>query len=92
MIYMSGSGGGYELKNTLKLGWQLANTVYKNPYNPFNPFNQDCIKCKFCNIIQCPFSAAWNNASFAGFYWPWPIEIFVNFLFALEILYLAATL
>ncbi len=23
MIYMSGRGGGYELKNTLKLGWQL---------------------------------------------------------------------
>jgi DNA gyrase subunit B len=38
------------------------------PGNPFKPFNHDCIKCKFCNIIQCPFSAAWKRASLAGFY------------------------
>lgn len=89
---MSGRGGGYELKNTLKLGWQLLYTVSSIPYNPFRPLSQVCIKCKFCNIIQCPFSAAWNNAYLAGFYWPWPIEIFVNFLLAIDILYLAATL
>jgi len=52
MIYMSGSGGGSELKNTLKLGWQLAKQVSKNPSKPFKPFSHDCIKCKFCNIIQ----------------------------------------
>lgn len=68
MIYMSGKGGGYELKNTLKLGWQLLKHVSKNPYKPLRPFNQLCIKCKFCNIIQCPFYAAWKRAYLAGFY------------------------
>jgi len=92
MIYISGSGGGYELKNTLKLGWQLANTVSSIPYKPFNPFNHVCIKCKFCKRIQWPFSAAANNASLAGFYWPWPILILVNFLLLIEMLYTAATL
>ena len=62
------------------------------PSKPFNPLSQVCIKCKFCNIIQCPFSAAWNKAYLAGFSCPWPIEMFVNFLLAIEILYFAATL
>jgi len=68
IIYISGSGGGSELKNTLKLGWQLLKTVSSIPSNPFKPFNQVCIKCKFCNMIQCPFYAAWNKAYLAGFY------------------------
>ena len=62
------------------------------PYKPLSPLSQVCIKCKFCRRIQCPFYAALNRASLAGFSCPWPILMFVNFLFAVEILYLAATL
>jgi len=68
IIYISGRGGGSELKNTLKLGWQLVKHVSKNPSRPFKPLSQLCIKWRFWSIIQYPFSAALNKASLAGFY------------------------
>ena len=62
IIFISGSGGGSEEINTLKLGWCLAYTVSKNPSKPFKPMSQVCIKCTFYNIIQWPYRAQFINA------------------------------
>lgn len=77
---MSLNGGGSADKIILKFFLVLGevNTWSKNPSKPVIPYNQDCIKCKFCNIIHFPLAAQSKIAFLALSSYPCPMEILMN--------------
>ena len=85
IIFISGRPGGSEEIKHLKLGWHDLAISSKYPSNPLRPINQLCIRWTFYNITQFPSALASNNAFLAFNSYPYPMEIFMNLPFAIEI-------